>query len=166
MKTAIVLGFAVLAAAAACALYAAGTVSERNALSGVQPFRPAVDKMPAEALAAGVDAKKLRVIIQDRLKTGNVPVDANGANDLSLAITTSAKRDGLIAVHLHLEAKQLVALFHEYVRDPESRMFAPTWSASWTGILKPEEMKQLDDELAKLVDLFIADWKVGNLGRR
>jgi len=34
-----------------------------------------------------------------------------------------------------------------------------------TGVLKTDEAKQIDAEVAKLVDQFIADWRVGNIGR-
>ncbi len=156
---------AVVLAGAAGAIYAAGTMSERASLSGVKPFRPAVGQLPLAASAAGVDAKRLRAVIEDRLKAQGLPVSSSAVNDLSLTVSMSPARDGVHAVHLLLECKQMVALFHEYIRDPESRTLAPTWNASWIGVLKPEELKQLDDEVAKLVDLFIADWRVGNLGR-
>ena len=165
MRTRVILASAGAVVAAACAIYAAGTVTERSSLKGVQPIRPAVGKLPLVASAAGVDAKRLRTVIEDRLKAQGLPVNAGGVNDLLLTVSASPARDGLHAVHLLLECRQMVALFHEFIRDPESRTLAPTWNASWIGVLKPEEMKQLDDEVAKLVDQFIADWRVGNLGR-
>jgi hypothetical protein len=165
MKKTVILASVVLLAAAAGVIRAAGTVGERSSLKGVQPMRPSVGKLPLEASTAGVDAKRLRAVIEERLKAQGVPVNTNGVNDLALTLSTSPGRDGFHAVHLRLECTQLVALFHEFIRDPESRTLAPTWSASWIGILKPDEMKQVEGELAKLVDQFAADWKIGNLGR-
>jgi len=130
LRISLVLLVAAALAAAACALYAAGSASERASLRGVYPLRPTVDKLPVGAVAWGLDAKALKTIIETRLGDQKLPVDANGASDVVLTISISAQRDMMYAVHLRLECRQLVALFHEFIRDPESRMLAPTWSAT------------------------------------
>ena len=143
----------------------AGTVSEINSLKGVHPLRVFVTKLRPDVTADGLSHDRLRLIISERLKQQGLPVDQNATNDLYLIVTTSPQTDGKYAVHLHLEGRQLVALFHEFIRDPESRDIAATWRASWIGIVKPDEFKQVEVALVQLVDKFIADWRIGNRGR-
>jgi hypothetical protein len=164
-KPIVAAGLSTLVLAGAAAIYAAGTVSEQQSLRGVKPIRIASNKLRSDVAADGLDAAKLRATMDARLKAQALPVSNNATNDLFLIVSTSPPRDGYYAVHLHLELRQLVALFHEYIRDPETQGMAATWNASWVGVLKKDELNKVDDELAKLVDLFIADWRVGNLGR-
>ena len=147
-------------------LRAAGTVAEQQSLKGVKPIRCAVGKLRPDVVADGLDAVRLRNLMDARLKAQGLPANNNATNDLYLIVSTSPQKDGCYAVHLQLELRQLVALFHEFINDPESRTLAPTWNASWIGILKQDELKKVDDELVKLVDEFIADWRIGNLGRK
>ena len=147
-------------------LHGAGTDSERQSLAGIKPIRVESTSVRPDVAADGLDPARLRRVMDARLKAQGLPVAANATNDLFLTITTSPIRDGYYAVHLHLELRQLVALFHEYIRDPESRGMAATWRTSWIGLLKKDELGKVDGELAKLVDQFIADWRIGNLGRK
>lgn len=147
-------------------VFAAGTVAERSSLKGVKPIRVAVGKIRPDAASDGLSAARLRAIMDARLRAAGVPAHQNATNDLLLIVSTSPQKNGMYAVHLHLELRQLVALFHEYVRDPESRGMAATWRTSWIGLLKTDELKKVEPELAKLVDQFTADWRIGNLGRR
>ena len=146
-------------------LYPAGTGSERNSLRGVKPMRVAVDKVRPDVASDGLDHNRLRAVMEGRLRAAGVPVSTGATNDLYLIVSTSPQTRGMYAVHLHLEARQMVALFHEFIRDPESRDIAATWRTSWIGILKTDELKQTEVELVKLVDQFIADWRIANLGR-
>jgi len=164
-------GVGVLLAAAAAvgvtwSVWAAGTVAERASLKGVKPIRAAVEKLRPDVVSDGLDVSRLRTVMDARLRAAGVPAHRNAPNDLLLVVSTSPQKDGMYAVHLHLELRQLVALFHEFIRDPESRGMAATWRTSWIGILKTDELKQVEPELAKLVDQFTADWQIGNRGRR
>ena len=150
----------------AWSLSAAGTVAERNSLKGVKPIRVAVGKVRPDAASDGLSAVRLRAVMDARLRAAGVPAHRNATNDLILMVSTSPQKNGMYAVHLHLELRQLVALFHEFIRDPESRGMAATWRTSWIGVLKTDDLKQVEAELVKLVDQFTADWHIGNRGRR
>ena len=157
-------------AACACILAAApadpaGTVAEINSLKGVHPIRVAVNRLRPDVASGGLDAARLRLIMGARLKEAGLPTGKNATNDLMLLVTTSPQTNGVYAVHLHLELRQLVALFHEFIRDPESRDIAATWRMSWIGVVKIDELKKVEVELVKLVDKFIADWRIANRRR-
>ena len=167
-------------------VFAAGTVAERSSLKGVKPIRVAVGKIRPDAASDGLSAARLRAIMDARLRAAGVPAHQNATNDLLLIVSTSPQKNGMwgkrhqeFFVRSTLRAyrqktpgvffpelRQLVALFHEYVRDPESRGMAATWRTSWIGLLKTDELKKVEPELTKLVDRFTADWRIGNLGRR
>ena len=143
----------------------AGTLSEINSLKGVKPIRVVVTKLRPDVAADGLSRDRLMRIMSERLKQQRLPVNQNATNDLYLIVTSSPQKNGMYAVHLHLEGRQLVALFHEFLRDPESRDIAATWRTGWIGIVKPNEFKTVEIALVRMVDRFIADWKIGNRGR-
>jgi len=155
-----------VAVSVASLVFSAGTVAERSSLKGIKPIRVVASKVRPDAAADGLSRARLHTVMETRLRTAGLPVHRNATNDLILIVSTSPQRDGFYAVHLHLELRQLVALFHEFIRDPESRGMAATWRTSWIGVLKAQELEKTETEIGKLVDQFVADWRIGNLGRR
>jgi len=148
-------------------LYAAGdSALDRATLRGLTAVNIVVDPVESQVKEQGVTQEKLRVRLEDRLQTANIPVDPSSSAFVAVRLTSVHAIPGRFSVtRPPFAVAMTIALYQpvQLARDPQVRTATQTWEVETVVLADPKILyRACEDSIDELAERFIVAYRSVN----
>jgi hypothetical protein len=132
---------------------------DRATLRGLAGINVVVDRIDPQIESAGVTAEAVRARVEDRLRTGMIPIDASKPDFVAVRLTSVRAVRGPFAVAVTLGVYQPVAL----VRDAKVKTATQTWEVETVLLADTKQLyRAVMDSIDELANSFVNAYRSAN----
>ena len=138
--------------------HAAGDIFEQASLQGIRAVEVVVENLATDISQDGLDREQIKAAIEQQLQQAHITVETQAENALYIHLGTVKNEAGLYSYSLSLQLLQLVLLF----RDRSLVTWGTTWSREQVGSVAPAKLNEIESQITRGVNTFIADYQTAN----
>ncbi len=147
----------------------ASPISCAESLKGLKGVEVLVEELKADLENYNLTAVDIQTDVESKLREAGIQILSKEENEknqpshkpyLYVKINSCKPtwRKEVIAYHIEIALKQLVAIPSEPAQFYEKPFYAPTWYKSQLGVIFPRDISRIREEVNALMDKFIASY--------
>jgi hypothetical protein len=139
-------------------VHAVGDPFERASLIGITNLQVVIEDLNPLIVNDGLDRERIKETVSQRLERAGIIVEEQAEHALYIHLDAVKNDVGFYSYSASFQLLQMVLLF----RDPGIVTWGTTWSSHNTGAVAPDQVHELELEVQRGVQMFLADYRAAN----